>query len=170
MPLGAQRLDNRIRDWLPALLTLRAEPMRMAIHTPRIPFLLNEWRTRIKRIAALRTEEVSCVPLGAARDNDLALDRRLARFTPWGEEFVEIEVAEEAWGWVGTVFVLKALHVVWCGVRGEVGDVFAALAGVNAGGAFGVLVLRLGVEGDAFEVLAALVAGKAFRVEARSAC
>lgn len=170
MPLRPQRLNHRIRNRLPTLLTLGTIPMRMTIHTPRIPILFHKRRARIKRIATLRAEKVSCMPLGAARDNDFAFNGRLARFAPRREEFVEVEVAEEALGFVGAVFVFEARHVVGRGVCGKEGDVFTALAGADPGNALGQLVVGFGVEGDTFEVFAALVAGEAFGVEAGAGC
>lgn len=67
----------------------------MAVDTPRIPIFLDKRGTGIKRITTLRAEKVSGMPLGAARDDDLALDGRFARFAAWAEAFVEIEVAVE---------------------------------------------------------------------------
>jgi hypothetical protein len=96
MPLCPKRLNNRIRNRLPTPLTLRTIPMRMAIHTPRIPILLHKRRTTIKRIATLRTKEVSSMPLRSTRDDNLTFDRCLAALAPRTEELVEIEVAVEA--------------------------------------------------------------------------
>lgn len=79
---------------------------------------------------------------------------------------MEIEVAEEALGFIGAVFVFEARHIGGSGVRGEEGDIFAALAGADTCDALSEFVIGFGVEGDAFEVFAALVAGKAFGVEA----
>jgi len=79
---------------------------------------------------------------------------------------MEVEVAEEALRLVGAVLVLETRHVVWRGVWGEAGDVFAALARVNAGDALCEFAFWLGVESDTLEMLAALVTGEALRVEA----
>jgi hypothetical protein len=170
MPLRPQRLDNRICHRLATLLTLGTIPMRMTIHTPRIPILLHKRRARIKRVATLRAKKVSCMPLGATRDNHLAFNGGLARFASRGEHFVEVEVAEEALGFVCAVFVFEAGHVVRGRVRGEEGNIVATLAGADTGDALGEFVIWFGVEGDAFEVLAALVAGEALGVEAGACC
>lgn len=90
----------------------------MTIHTPRIPFLLHKRRARIKRIAALGAEKVASVPLGATRNNHLALNRRLTALAAGRKELVEVEVAVEAEGFVGAVLVFEARHVVGRGVRG----------------------------------------------------
>lgn len=166
MPLGPKRLNHRIRNRLAALLALGTVPMRVAVYTPRIPILLDKGRTRIEGVTTLRAEEVAGVPLRTTSDDDLAFDRGFAALAARREHLVEVKVAEEALGFVGAVLVLETRHVVWRGVRGEVGNVFAALAGVDAGDALCEFVLWLGVEGDALEVLAALVAGEAFGVEA----
>jgi hypothetical protein len=68
----------------------------MAPNAPRIPILLDERRRGIKGIAALCAEEVADVPLSAARYHDFALDGCLARLAAGREQFVEVEVAEEA--------------------------------------------------------------------------
>jgi hypothetical protein len=106
------------------------------------------------------------MPLRTARNNDLAFDRRLAALASRREEFVEIKMAEEAWGFVRAVVVLEARHVVDGGVRREEGDVGAGKAGTDPVDTFGVLVGGLRIEGYAFEMLAALVAGEAFRMKA----
>jgi hypothetical protein len=108
------------------------------------------------------------VPLGAARDDDFALDGRLARLAARGEELVEVERAEEALRRVRPVFGFEARHVVGCRVRVEEGEVDAALARADALAALQVLFVGLRVEGDAFELLAALVAGEALGVEAQA--
>jgi hypothetical protein len=166
MPLLAQRLNNRINHGLPTLPTLCTKPMRMTIHTPCIPFLFYKRRARVERITTLRTEKVAGVPLCSTRYNDFALDRRLARFTPGAEHLVEIQVAEEALGFVGAVLLFEGCHVGGSGVGGGEREVFAALAGAHTSDTFGELFLGFGVKGDTFEVLAALVAGEAFGVEA----
>lgn len=135
MPLGPQCLDHRIRNGLATLLALGTVPMRMAIHTPSIPILLDERRARIKRITALRTEKVPSMPLRATRNNDFALNGRLARLAARREHFVEVEVAEETLRLVGAVLVFEARHVVGRRVRGQESKVFAALASVDAGNA-----------------------------------
>lgn len=168
MPLRAQRLDHRIHNRLPALPALGRVPIRMAPNAPRIPIFLNKRRRRIKRVAALRAEKVSDVPLRAACDNNLALDGRLAALAARREQLVEVKVAEEALGFVEAVVGFQAQHVVGRGVRGEELDVLAALAGADAGDALGVLDVGLGVEGYTFQVLAAVVADEAFGVEARA--
>lgn len=70
--------------------------MCMAIHTPRIPILLYKRRGRIERVTALGTEEVPGVPFCTTRNNDLALNGRLAALAARREELVEVEVAVEA--------------------------------------------------------------------------
>lgn len=109
---------------------------------------------------------MSSVPLCATRDDDLTLNRRFTTLAPWREDLMEVQMAEEAWRGVGTVFVFEAGHIV---VREE-SDVFTALTGVDTGGAFGVFVVGLGVEGYALEMFTALVTGEAFRVEAGTTC
>lgn len=95
MPIPPKRLQHRLRHRLPAAPTLATIPMGMTPHTPRIPLLLHKRRLRIKRIAALRAEEMPRVPLRPASDDDLALDRRLAALAPRAEQLVEIQVAVE---------------------------------------------------------------------------
>lgn len=90
----------------------------MAPDTPRKPVFLDKGRSRIKRIAALRAEEMAWVPASAARDDDFALDRGGAGFAAGREAFVEVEVAIEARG-----FILAVLE-------GELGDL---LGGFPAG-------------------------------------
>jgi hypothetical protein len=150
MPLRPQSLDNRIRNRLATLPALRAEAIRMTPDTPRIPLLLDKRCRRVKRITTLRTEEVADVPLSAARDDDLALDGRLAALAAGREELVEVEVAVEAQAFVDAVLGFETLHVFVGRVGWEELDVIAALAGVNAGDAFEALVVGLGVEGYAF--------------------
>ena len=125
MPLRPQRLHHRIRNRLPTPLTLRAKPIRMAIDTPRVPLLLDKRHLRIKRIAALRAEKVARVPLRAARDDDLALDRGGAALAARAEAFVEVQVAVEPRGLVNAVLVFELLHLFWCVPAGEEGDVVA---------------------------------------------
>lgn len=88
----------------------------MAPHTPGIALLLHKRRRAIKRITALRTEEVSNVPLCSTRNHHLALNRRLARFTAGREKLVEVEMAEEPQRLVEPVFVLETLHILVCRV------------------------------------------------------
>jgi hypothetical protein len=90
------------------------------------------------------------MPLGPTRHHNLAFNRRLAALAARRKQFVEVEVAEEAHVFVEAVFLLQAHHVVVRGMRGEELDVFAALAGADAGDAFGVLVCGFRVEGYAF--------------------
>lgn len=170
MPLCPQRLDNRIGNRFPTALALGTVPMRMTVNTPSIPIFLHKRCSAIKRVATLCTEKVTGVPFGAASDNDLAFNGRLAALAARGEELVEIKVAVETCGFVGAVVILEARHVVGCGVSGEVGDVLARESGTDARDTFGVLVGRLRVEGYAFEMLAALVAREAFGMEARACC
>ena len=144
--------------------------MRVTIDTPRITVFFHKWGTAVERIATLRTEEVTNVPLCAARYNDFAFDRRLTRLTARGEELVKIKVAEEARRFVGSVFMLKALHVRGGGVRWEEGDILTREACAYSFHAFSMFVGGFGIEGYALEVLAALVASEAFRVEAGACC
>lgn len=127
MPLTPQRLDNNIRHRLPALPALRAVPVRVAIAAPRIPILLHKRRAGIERIAALSAEEVSGVPLRAARDDDFTLDRRLARFAAGAEEFVEVEGAVEAEGGLAVAF-FGVVQFFDCQVFGD----HAGLAGFDS--------------------------------------
>ena len=150
MPLRPQSLDNRIRYRFATLTTFCAEAIRVAPHTPSVPFLLYERSRRVEWVTALRAEEMANVPLGATGYHDLALNGRLAALAPGREELVEVEMAVEAQAFVETVFGFETVHVFKCGVGGEELDVFAALAGVNASNAFGTLVVGLGVEGYAF--------------------
>jgi len=96
VPLRPQRLDHGINNGFATALALCAKAVRVAIHTPRVAFLLHKRRARIKRVAALRAEKVAGVPLGAARDNDFALNRCLAALAARRKELVEVEVAVEA--------------------------------------------------------------------------
>jgi hypothetical protein len=137
----------------------------MAIATPRISILLDERRTGIKWIAALRTEEVASVPFGATSNNDFAFDRSLARLAARAEHFVEVESAVEAHRGlaVGLFGFVEFL------VRDVVWDV-ASVAGcdtLQACNAFGV---GFGVESDVLEVCVALVAVEAGRVKALASC
>lgn len=95
MPLASQSLDHNIRHRLPTLATLGTVAISVAVATPRVPILLDKRRTSVKRITTLRAEKVTSMPFRAARNNDLAFDRRLARFAAWAEHFVEIEGAVE---------------------------------------------------------------------------
>jgi hypothetical protein len=149
MPLRSQRLDNRVRDGFATALALGTIPMCMAIYTPSIPILFHKRSCGIKWITALSAEEMSGMPFCTASNDDFTFNGCLAALAARGEELVEVEVAVEAWGFVGTVIVLEARHVVHT---------------------FGMFVGGFWVKGYAFEVLAALVAGEAFRVEARTGC
>ena len=170
MPLRTKRLDNRIRDRLPTFLALRAIPMSVTVHTPSIPILLHKRRCGIEWVTALRAEEVSGVPFSATGHNDLTFNWRFAGLATWREHLVKVEMAEEALGLIGTIFMLKACHVVWRGVRREEGNVFTPQAGANARDALCELVVWLRVESNAFEVFAALVAGKALGMETKASC
>ena len=116
MPLRVQRLDHRIGNRLPTLPALCTKPIRVAPHTPRIALLLHKWRRTIKWIAALRTEEMSNMPLCPARNDHLALNRRLARFTAGRKKLVKVKMAIEAQRLVEPVFLLEPLHVLVGGV------------------------------------------------------
>lgn len=96
MPLAPQRLDNNIRHGLATLPALGAVAVRVAVAAPSVAVLFDKRRAGVKGVAALRAEEVARVPLGAARHDDLAFDRRLAGFTAWAEHFVEVQRAVEA--------------------------------------------------------------------------
>ena len=90
MPLAPQRFHHHIRHWLPALAAFRTVTISVAVATPRISILLDERRASIERIATLRTEEVTNVPLSAARNDDFTFDGCLARLAAWREQFVKI--------------------------------------------------------------------------------
>jgi hypothetical protein len=165
MPLRPKRLDNRIRDWLATLLALCTVSMSMAIDTPRVSVLLHKRRCGIKRITTLGAEKVSSMPLCTTRNNDFALDGRLARLASRREHFVEIEVAEEALRFICAVFVLKACHVIGSRMCRKESEIFAPLARTNARDTFCEFVLWFWVKGDALEMFATLVARKAFGVE-----
>jgi hypothetical protein len=96
MPLAPQRLNHHIRHRLAALTALGAVAISMTIAAPCVPILLDERRASIERITTLRAKEVSSMPLSTARNNDLAFDRRLARFAARAEHLVEVEGAVEA--------------------------------------------------------------------------
>ena len=98
MPLKPQRFDYGLCHRLPTFPTLGTVSIRMTTHTPSIAVLLYERRGTVERIAALRAEEVSRVPLSTAGDDNLALDWGFAGLATWAEEFVEVEVAVEAEG------------------------------------------------------------------------
>lgn len=122
MPLSPQRLDHNIRHRFPALATLGTVAISMAVAAPRVAILLDKRRTSVERIATLRAEEVASVPFRAARNNDLAFDRRLARFAARAEHLVEVEGAVEAH---------RGLAVGLLGfVQFVVGDVVWDVAGV----------------------------------------
>ena len=105
MPLSAQRLNHRVRNRFAAPFTLRAVAISMTIDAPRVPVLFDKRGGGIERVAALCTEEVASVPLGAARDDDFALDRRFAGLAARGETLVEIEMAVEPRRFVDAVLV-----------------------------------------------------------------
>jgi hypothetical protein len=165
MPLAAQRLDNNIRHRLPALPTLGAVAVRVAVAAPRIPILLHKRRASIEGITALRAEEVAGVPLGATSHDDLAFDGGLARLAARAEHFVEIQRAVEAQGGLAVNFLrlVEFIH----------GDVFgedAVLAGCDALEAARVLRFGLRVEGDVLEIGVAFVAVEAGGVQALAGC
>ena len=45
---------------------------------------------------------------------------------------MEVQLAEEAWGGVGAVFVFEAGHVIGRRVGGKESDIFTVSAGVDA--------------------------------------
>lgn len=161
MPLAPQRFHHHIRHRLPALATLGAVAVSVAVATPRVPVLLDERRAGVERIAALRAEEVTGVPLCAASDDDFAFDRRFARFAARAEHFVEVEGAVEAQGGLA-VALFGFVEFVDREVLGNV----AGVAGCDAFEACVALGVGFGVEGDVFEVCVAFVAVEAGWVEA----
>lgn len=165
MPLAPQRLYHHIRHRLPTLTALGTVPVGVAIATPRITILLNERRARIEWIAALRTEEVPGVPLGATSNNDFAFDRRLARLAARAEHFVEVERAVEAHRGLAVGY----FRFVELLVRDVVWDV-ASVTGCDALQACNAFRVGFGVEGDVLEVCVALVAVEAGRVKALASC
>jgi hypothetical protein len=80
--------------------------MGVTVHTPSITILLHKWCRGIERIAALRAEKVSSMPFGSASYYDLTFDRCLARLAAGREHLVEVEMAEEALRFVGTILML----------------------------------------------------------------
>jgi hypothetical protein len=166
VPLAIQRLHHHVRDGLPTPPAFGAVPVRVAIDTPRVPVLLHKRRLRIERVAALRAEEVADVPLGAARDNDLALDGRLARLAARREELVVVQVAVEAHALVA-VGRLQPRRVLRRRA-GRQGHVVAVDARADARHALLALRCGLRVERHALQVLVAVVAREALRVEARA--
>ena len=140
----------------------------MTPHTPRIAILLHKRRRAIKRVSALCAEEVADVPLGAARDNDLAFDRRLAAFATWREELVKVEMAVEA-GRLVAIFGFEVEDIVGCFAVRD-GDRVACLAGGDAVEALAALLLGLRVKCDEFEVGVAFVADEAGGVETFACC
>lgn len=90
MPLRPQRLHHRLHNRLPTPPALRAVSIRMTTHAPRIPVLLHKWHLRRERVAALRAEEVTRVPLRSAGEDHLALDGRFAGFAARAEELVVV--------------------------------------------------------------------------------
>ena len=142
MPLAPQRLYHHIRHRLPTLTALGTVPVGVAIATPRITILLNERRARIEWIAALRTEEVPGVPLGATSNNDFAFDRRLARLAARAEHLVEVQRAVEAQGGLAVCF-LRLVELV----DGDVLWDDAGLAGCDTFHTSRVLRFGLWVEG-----------------------
>lgn len=91
MPLAAQSLHHNIGHRLPALAAFGTVSIGMTVAAPRIPVLLNKWRTCVERIATLCAEEVAGMPFSAASNDDLAFDGRLARFAARAEHLVEVE-------------------------------------------------------------------------------
>jgi hypothetical protein len=97
MPVEAKSLDNHIlNDRLSAALAFAAEAIRMAPDTPCIAFLLHKRHGLVEWVTALRTEEVSWMPVRATRDDSFSLDGRLAGLAAWAEKLVEVEMAVEA--------------------------------------------------------------------------
>jgi hypothetical protein len=142
----------------------------MTVHTPCIPIFFHKRRAAIKRITTLCAEEMASMPLRTTSNDNLALDRCLARLAARGEELVEIKMAVKPPRFIGAVIMFQTRHIFSRGVRGEERDVVTRKAGVDALYAFGVFFSGFGVEGYAFEVLAALEAGEAFGVEAGACC
>jgi hypothetical protein len=170
MPLCPKSLDNRIRDWLSTFLALCAITMCMAIDTPSITVLLHEWSARVKRITALRAEEVSRMPLSTTCHNDLTFNGCLARLAAGREHLVEVEMTEETLRLISAIFMFQACHVVWGGMRREEGNVFTPLASLDARDTFCELVVWLGIESNTFKVLSTLVADKTLGMEAIAGC
>ena len=50
MPVAAESLDHRVRDGFATLLTSSRKAIRVAVDTPSMAFLLDEWRRRVERL------------------------------------------------------------------------------------------------------------------------
>jgi hypothetical protein len=79
-------------------------------------------------------------------------------------------MAVEAHALVESILSFETLHVFVRGMRRKELNVFAVLAGVDAGDTLGTLVIRLGVECYTFQAFTAVMAAKALRVEADACC
>lgn len=169
MPLRAQRLNDCVRDRLATALALRAVSIDVAVDAPRIPIFLHKGRATVERITALRTEEMTRMPLRTTRHHDLPLNGRLATLTPRAEALMEVQMAVESRTLIDSVLLLEPCHSLRGVPARQERNVLAALAGTDAFAPRGVLCGWLRVEGDAFELLATLVAAETFGVEAASA-
>lgn len=103
-------------------------------------------------IAAQGAEEMADVPVRAAREHDLALDRRGAALAARAEGLVEVEVAVEAEAFIIVIVIVIVVVIV---VRASFQTCLPPLLGLRE-------------EGDAFEPRAAVEAREALRVETRA--
>ena len=68
MPLGAQRIDDRIRDRFPAALALGREAVRVASDAPRVAVLFDKGRCGVKWLFFQNKKEDVSTPLPQDQD------------------------------------------------------------------------------------------------------
>lgn len=140
MPLASKRNSILANNRQSTLLTLRRlafRTLRLALQTPRIAILLNMRHALLKRIAALRAEEMPIVPILPQRHEVLAHDGRLAVLALRRVGFVEIEMAEKA---------LSCIAVLSHGLALFLRNVFSLVATLDAIEALFAFRRRLGVD------------------------
>lgn len=160
VPLAAQRLYILTDDGLPALAALGRPSLcalGLAVDAPGVAVLFNMRHSVAERVAALGAEEVTVMPVRAEGDDVLADDGRLAVLAARGEEFVPVEVAEEA---------QPLVTVVGRSLARKMLDGMSGGAGADPVDSLGADVLRLRADFHCLEAGAAAEAAEALRVEA----
>ena len=69
MPFAAESLDHRISDGFATLLTSSRKAIRVAVGTPSMAFLLDEWRRRVERLDS----SISNIPFVSSEDRCVRL-------------------------------------------------------------------------------------------------
>jgi hypothetical protein len=142
----------------------------MTVYAPSIPILLYKRRRRIKRVTALRAEEMAHVPLGAACHDDFPLYGRLAALASRAKQLMEVQMTKEPWALIMAIFRFQAQHILISRMRWNTRNILARESSTNTRYAFVALVVWFGIESYAFKVLTAVVAEEAFRVKAGACC